>query len=170
MKLENYIKDVKDFPIEGIIFKDITPLLCDKDAFKEAIDELTMWAKGVGANKVVGPDARGFIIGCPVAYALNAGFVPVRKPHKLPRETIDITYDLEYGTNSLSMHKDALKKGDKVVIIDDLLATGGTIVATIKLCEQLGAEVVGVGVLIELVDLKGKENIKGIEVKSLLKY
>ncbi len=170
MKLNEYIKNVPNFPKDGIQFKDITPLLEDGDAFREAIDELTTWASSLGATKVVGPDARGFILGCPVAYALKTGFVPVRKPGKLPRETISQSYELEYGSNTLCMHKDALKKGDKVVIIDDLLATGGTVVAAINLCEKLGAEVMGVGVLIELSELKGREFIGNYNIKSLISY
>ena len=170
MKLEDFITNVPNFPKEGIQFKDITPLLEDGEAFNEAISELTKWASSLGANKVVGPDARGFILGCPVAYAVKIGFVPVRKPGKLPRETINQSYDLEYGSNTLCMHKDALKKGDKVVIIDDLLATGGTVVAAINLCERLGAEVMGVGVLIELKELKGRELIGNYNIKSLISY
>ncbi|MCR5741427.1 MAG: adenine phosphoribosyltransferase [Gammaproteobacteria bacterium] len=170
MRLEDYIYDVKDFPTKGILFKDITPLLNDKDAYKEAIDRLAEWGKSLNANIVMGPDARGFIVGCPVAYAMNTGFVPVRKPNKLPRETISESYDLEYGSNTLCIHKDALKKGDRVLIIDDLLATGGTIVATIDLAKKLGAEVVGVGVLIELSALKGRDLLKDINFKSLIKY
>jgi len=122
------------------------------------------------ANKVIGPDARGFIIGAPVAYALNAGFIPVRKPGKLPREVITYDYELEYGKNTLCMHKDAVKKGDRVVIIDDLLATGGTMEATIKLVETAGAEVVGLGFMIELVDLNGREKLKNYPIKVLIKY
>lgn len=170
MRLEDYITNVPNFPKEGIQFKDITPLLDDNDAFHYTIDELTKFGKELGATKVMGPDARGFIIGCPVAYALNTGFVPVRKPGKLPRETISTSYSLEYGENVLSIHKDSLKKGDKVLIIDDLLATGGTVVATIKLCEALGAEVVGIGEVIELTSLNGREALKGYKLRSLIKY
>ena len=170
MKLEDYIANVPNFPKEGIQFKDITPLLNDKDAYKYAIDELIKFGKEVGANKVMGPDARGFIIGCPVAYGLNTGFVPVRKPGKLPRETIDVSYDLEYGSNKLCIHKDALKEGDKVLIVDDLLATGGTIKATIELAESLKAEVVGIAEIIELEELKGRDLIKGYPLKTLIKY
>lgn len=170
MKYQDYIKNVPDFPIEGIQFKDITPLIGDKLAFKSAIDDLTSFAKEKGANVVIGPDARGFIIGAPVAYALNAGFVPVRKPGKLPREVISYDYSLEYGTNTLCMHKDAIKQGDKVVIMDDLLATGGTVEATIKLVEEAGGEVVGLGFMIELKDLKGREKIKGYPIKVLMQY
>lgn len=170
MKLEDFIVNVPNFPKEGIQFKDITPLLSNSEAFKSAVDQLAEFGKSLGATKVMGPDARGFIVGCPVAYALDAGFVPVRKPGKLPRETIQVSYDLEYGSNTLEIHKDALKKGDKVLIIDDLLATGGTVVATIELCNQLGAEVVGVGVIIELTSLGGRDALKGYKLKSLIKY
>ncbi len=170
MKLEDYIENVPNFPIEGIQFKDITPLLRDKDAFHEACKRLADFGKRVGANVVIGPDARGFIIGCPVAYEMNVGFIPVRKPGKLPRKTVFEEYKLEYGTNKLCIHEDSLKPGDRVLIIDDLLATGGTVEATIHLCEKLGAKVVGIGFLIELLDLKGKDHIKDIEYLSLIKY
>ena len=170
MKFEDYIKNVPDFPIEGIQFKDITPLIGDPEAFKAAIDELTAFAKEKKANVVIGPDARGFIIGCPVAYALNAGFVPVRKPGKLPREVLTYDYSLEYGTNTLCMHKDAIKPGDRVVIMDDLLATGGTVEATVKLVEEAGGLVVGLGFMIELVELKGRDKIKDYDVKVLMKF
>lgn len=170
MKLENYIATIKDFPKEGILFRDMTPLLQDKDALKYALDELSNFAKSVGADVIAGPEARGFIFGTPVAYGLNIGFVPVRKPGKLPRKTIEYNYELEYGTNTLCMHEDAIKPGQKVVIIDDLLATGGTVEAAIKLIEKLGGQVVGCAFLIELDELKGKERLKGYKVKSLLHY
>lgn len=170
MKYTDYIKNVPDFPIPGIQFKDITPLIGDHEAFKKAIDELTAFAKDLNANKVIGPDARGFIIGAPVAYALNAGFIPVRKPGKLPREVISYDYELEYGKNTLCMHKDAVKPGDRVVIIDDLLATGGTMEATIKLVETAGAKVVGLGFMIELIDLNGRERVKDFPIKVLMQY
>ena len=170
MRLEDFIANVPDFPEKGIQFKDITPMLNDPDAYKEAIERLAEFGRKVGANKVMGPDARGFIIGCPVAYALGVGFVPVRKPGKLPRKTIEESYTLEYGKNTLCIHEDALKKGDKVLIIDDLLATGGTVVATIDLAKRLGAEVVGIGVVIELLELKGRDLLKGYTLESLIKY
>ena len=131
---------------------------------------MVAFMKRVGATVVVGPEARGFIFGCPVAYALEIGFAPVRKPGKLPRETISVSYDLEYGSNTLSMHKDAVKKGDKVLIIDDLLATGGTVMATIELVKKLGGEVVGCAFFIELADLKGKELLKDIPLHISLTY
>lgn len=170
MKLENYIAAIKDFPKEGILFRDMTPLLQDKDALKYALDRLSDFAKSVGADVIAGPEARGFIFGTPVAYDLNIGFVPVRKPGKLPRKTIEYNYDLEYGTNTLCMHEDAIKPGQKVVIIDDLLATGGTVEAAIKLIEKLGGQVVGCAFLIELDDLKGKDRLKGYNIMSLLHY
>lgn len=170
MKFEDYIANVPNFPIEGIQFKDITTLIIDKDAFKAAIDELAAFGKKLGANVVMGPDARGFIFGCPVAYAMGVGFVPVRKPGKLPRETIKVSYSLEYGKNELEINKDAFKKGDKVLIVDDLMATGGTVVASIKLAERLGAEVVGVATVIELTELEGAKKLNNIPFYSLVKY
>lgn len=170
MNFNDYIATVEGFPQEGISFKDITPLLRDKEAFSAAIKELAGYAKELGANVVVGPESRGFIFGCPIAYELNAGFVPVRKPGKLPRESVSINYDLEYGSNTLCMHADALNPGDKVVIVDDLLATGGTIEASIKLIQKLGAEVVGVLFLIELDALEGRKKFPNVPVKSLLHY
>lgn len=170
MNLKNYIADVKDFPIEGILFRDITPLMADGEAFKYACDELTKYAKELNADVIVGPESRGFIFGCPVATNLNIGFIPIRKPNKLPRETITVTYDLEYGHNSLCMHKDAIKPGQKVVVIDDLLATGGTINAAIELVEKLGGEIVGCAFLIELTDLGGADKLKCKNMKSLIKF
>ena len=170
MKLESYITNVPNYPIEGIQFKDITTLLVDGAAFKEAIDKLAEFGRKLGATVVMGPDARGFIFGCPVAYALNVGFVPVRKPGKLPRKTISVSYELEYAKNTLEITYDAFKKGDKVLIVDDLMATGGTVEAAIQLAKMLGAEVVGVATLIELTELKGKEKIGDIPFLSLIKY
>ena len=170
MRFEDYIKNVPDFPIPGIQFKDITTLIGNGDAFHQAIEELASFASEVGANVVVGPDARGFIIGSPVAYALKAAFVPVRKPGKLPRKVIQFDYDLEYGKNTLCIHEDAIQPGQKVVIIDDLLATGGTIEATIRLIEAAGGEVVGVGFLIELLELHGRDKIKNYPIKALIQY
>ena len=170
MNLKDYIKDVPNYPKEGILFKDITPLLLDKDAFNFVVDEIASFANSVGANVVLGPESRGFIFGCPVAYKNKIGFVPVRKPGKLPRKTIEESYDLEYGSNTLCIHEDAIKEGDKVIIIDDLLATGGTLEAAIKLVNKCKAEVVGIACVIELVDLKGREKIKNINVKTLIEY
>ena len=170
MNLKDSIASLKDFPIEGILFRDITPLLGNGDAFKETCDQITSFAKNVGAEVVAGPESRGFIFGCPVATALNIGFAPIRKPNKLPRETVSQTYDLEYGSNTLCMHKDAVLPGQKVVIVDDLLATGGTLVAATKLIESLGGEVVGIVCVIELEDLEGRKALEGYNVFSILKY
>lgn len=170
MNLKDYIANVPNFPIEGIQFKDITPLIGDGEAFQYATEQFKAFTKQIGANLIVGPDARGFIFGCPVATQLGLGFIPVRKPGKLPREVITYKYDLEYGSNELCLHKGDIKPGSKVLIIDDLLATGGTIEATIKLVEQSGAEVAGIAFLIELVDLNGIEKLKGYNVLSLMKY
>lgn len=170
MDLNKYIATIEGFPKEGISFKDITPLLQDGDAFNYTISKLIEFAKKHGADVVVGPESRGFIFGTPVAFGLNIGFVPIRKPGKLPRKTIEYNYDLEYGSNTLCMHIDAIKPGQKVVIIDDLLATGGTVEAATKLIEKLGGEVVGLAFLIELDGLNGREKLKGYEVLSLLHY
>lgn len=170
MDLTKYVAAVEDYPQEGIIFRDITPLMANGEAFAYATQQIVDYARKVGAEVVVGPEARGFIVGCPVANALKIGFVPVRKPGKLPRETIEQEYALEYGTDKLTMHKDDLKPGQKVLIIDDLLATGGTVRATIDLVEKLGAEVVGCAFLIELTDLKGAEKLKGVEYKTLMRF
>lgn len=170
MNYKNYVADVKDFPKEGILFRDITPLMNDGAVFKKANDEFIDFARKVKANLIVGPESRGFIFGCPVAYNLGIGFVPVRKPNKLPRKTISYSYDLEYGSNELHIHADAIKKGDKVLIIDDLLATGGTVEASIKLVEKLGGEVVGLAFLIELLELKGREKLKDYNIFTLMQY
>lgn len=170
MKLENYIESIQDYPIEGILFRDITPLLADGDAFKYACNEMAKFAKEVGAEVIVGPESRGFIFGCPVATQLGIGFVPVRKPNKLPREVIRLSYDLEYGSNVLEMHKDAIKPGAKVLIIDDLLATGGTINAASKMIESLGGEVVGCCFAIELLGLNGRTLLNKYPIKTLISY
>ncbi|MFC5542187.1 MAG: adenine phosphoribosyltransferase [Bacilli bacterium] len=170
MDLKEYIAIVEDFPKEGISFKDITPLMDNGAAFKYAVDKIVEFAKEVEAEIIVGPEARGFIIGCPVAYALNIGFAPVRKPGKLPREVVSVEYDLEYGTNVLAMHKDAVSPGQKVLIIDDLLATGGTVDATIQIVEKLGGKVVGCAFLIELTELNGRERIGNYPIKTLIQY
>ena len=170
MDLKKYIASIQDFPSEGVLFRDITPLMADGKAFVEATRLFTEYAKKVGAEVIVGPESRGFIVGCPVATNLEVGFVPVRKPGKLPRETISFKYDLEYGSNELHIHRDAIKPGQKVLIIDDLLATGGTIDATVKLVEESGAEVVGCAFLIELMDLKGRDKLNGIDIYTILEY
>ena len=170
MDLKEYIASVENFPIEGILFRDITPLMADGEAFHEATGRMVEFAKEIGAEVVVGPESRGFIFGCPVAYELKIGFIPVRKPGKLPRKTISYKYDLEYGSNELHMHADSIKPGQKVLIIDDLLATGGTVEATIKLVEEMGGEVVGCGFLIELSDLNGRERLKDYNVLTVMSY
>lgn len=170
MNYKDYIAIVEDFPIKGISFKDITPLLQNGDAFKAVTKDLADFAAEVGATVVVGPESRGFIFGCPVAVELGLPFVPIRKPGKLPREVIKKEYSLEYGTNTLCMHADAVKAGDKVIIIDDLLATGGTINAAVELIESVGATVVGCAFLIELTELKGRDKLEGIKIKSLMEY
>lgn len=170
MNLKKYIEDILDFPEKGIIFRDVTPLLADKDAYQEAIALMVDCAKGKNVDVVVGPEARGFLFGCPVALNLKAGFVPVRKPGKLPRETVSKKYDLEYGSNEIFMHKDSIQPGQNVLIVDDLLATGGTVKATASLVEEMGGHVVGIVFLIELEALKGKDVLKGYDVHSLLKY
>lgn len=170
MDLKKYIEDILDFPEKGIIFRDVTPLLADKDAYQEAIALMVDCAKDKNVDVVVGPEARGFLFGCPVALNLKAGFVPVRKPGKLPRETVSKKYDLEYGSNEIFMHKDSIQPGQNVLIVDDLLATGGTVKATASLVEEMGGHVVGIVFLIELEALKGKDVLKGYDVHSLLKY
>lgn len=170
MDLKKWIADVPDFPTAGILFRDITPLLQNAEAFGEAIQQMSDYAKAINANVIVGPESRGFIFGTPVANALKIGFVPVRKPGKLPRKTISKKYDLEYGSNELHMHEDAIKPGDKVVLVDDLLATGGTVKAAISMIEQLGGEVVGCCFLIELEALEGRKVLKGYPIHSLITY
>ncbi|MBP2077473.1 adenine phosphoribosyltransferase [Oceanobacillus polygoni] len=170
MDYKQHIKIVEDWPKEGIKFKDITPLMADGKAYKAAVDEIVTYAKEKEIDIVVGPEARGFIVGCPVSYALEIGFAPVRKEGKLPREVIKVDYGLEYGTNVLTIHKDAIKPGQRVLITDDLLATGGTIEATIKLVEELGGIVVGCAFLVELSYLDGKEKLKDYDVLTLMTY
>ncbi|MFC4356045.1 adenine phosphoribosyltransferase [Chryseomicrobium palamuruense] len=170
MDLKQYVTIVEDWPKPGIRFKDISTIMDNGPAYKFAVDEIVKYAREVGAEIIVGPEARGFIIGCPVAYALEIGFAPVRKPGKLPREVISADYGLEYGTDTLTMHKDALKPGQKVLIVDDLLATGGTVGATIDLINQLGGEVVGAAFLIELSYLNGRDQLKGYDIRTLIQY
>ncbi len=170
MDLTKYITTVENWPKEGISFKDITTLMDNGPAFKYATDQIVEFAKEVGAEIIVGPEARGFIIGCPVAYALEIGFAPVRKEGKLPREVVRVEYGLEYGTDVLTMHKDAVKPGQKVLIVDDLLATGGTVDASIQLVEKLGGKVVGCAFIIELKELNGREKIGNYPVKTLMEY
>ncbi|MEN8192449.1 MAG: adenine phosphoribosyltransferase [Bacteroidota bacterium] len=170
MDYKNLIRDVPDFPIEGIIFKDITTLLKDTKGFKAALEDLYVLAKNMGINKVVGIESRGFIFGGALAEKLNAGFVPIRKPEKLPSETISETYQLEYGEDKIEIHKDSLQPGDKVLLHDDLLATGGTMEAACKLIEKLGAEIVQISFIINLKFLNGLEKLSKYEVHSLIEY
>ncbi len=170
MNLKDYIAAVADFPKEGILFRDITPLLQNAEAFSYSCKEIAKFAEEKGATIVVGPESRGFIFGCPVANILNIGFVPVRKPGKLPREQITEKYSLEYGSNELCMHIDSISPGDKVIIIDDLLATGGTLKATCNIIEKLGGEVVGISCLIELEALGGRDLLRDYPVYTLIKY
>ena len=170
MNFKDYVASIPDFPEEGVLFRDVTPLMADGEAFHEACEELIRFSKDVKADVIAAPESRGFIFGCPVAHEMKIGFVPIRKPGKLPRKTVSCEYALEYGTNELHMHEDAIKPGQKVVIIDDLLATGGTTEACAKLIEQLGGEVVGCAFLIELEALGGRKILENYNVFSLMKY
>jgi adenine phosphoribosyltransferase len=168
MRLKSKIRNIPDFPKEGILFKDITPLLKDGEALKEAIRRMAAMFRDYDIDYVVGIEARGFLVGTPLAIALDKGFIPIRKPGKLPHEVLHMAYELEYGENVLEIHKDAVSKGDKILLIDDLLATGGTTLAATKMIEKLGGEVVACGFLLELKDLDGRKVLKDYEVKSLL--
>jgi len=168
--LAKLIRDIPDFPIQGILFRDITTLLKDGPAFKQAIDQLSDKLRDLKPDKIVGIESRGFIFGAPISYNFGVGFVIVRKLGKLPAETITAEYELEYGTNSVEMHRDAISPGERVVIVDDLLATGGTTQATIELVEQLGGEVVALAFLIELTDLGAREYLEGRNIVTLIQY
>jgi len=170
VNLEDYIASIPDYPEKGVTFRDISPLMADGEAFRAAVNEIVEYANQKQIDMVVGPEARGFIVGCPVAYELGVGFAPVRKPGKLPRKTIEVTYDKEYGEDTLSLHEDAIKPGQRVLVCDDLLATGGTVKATTDLVEKLGGTVVGCAFLIELLDLHGRDKIKDYEILTLLDY
>ena len=170
MDIKSKIRVIEDFPKEGISFKDITTLLQDGKAYKYAIDMCIKAVADKEYDVIVGPEARGFLIGAPMAYAVEKAFVPVRKPGKLPSETVQYEYELEYGTDIIEMHRDSIKPGQKVLVVDDLLATGGTTLSTIKLIEELGGEVVGVLFLIELTFLQGRDSLKDYEVISLIEY
>lgn len=169
-KLEDYVTSIPDFPEEGIIFRDVTTILEDPKGLCLAVDGLREMLRGVEYDSVVGPESRGFIFGVPVAYAERKGFVPVRKKGKLPREVVRADYELEYGTATVELHKDSIKPGQKVVIVDDLIATGGTIEAIIGLIEGLGGEVVKICFVMELSGLKGREKLKGYDVGALICY
>ena len=169
-KLEEYVRSIPDFPEKGIIFRDVTSILQDADGLALSIDSMQALLDGVDFDVIVGTESRGFIFGVPIAYNLHKPFVPVRKKGKLPCETISRTYDLEYGTATVEMHKDSIKPGQKVVIVDDLIATGGTIEASIAMVEALGGEVVKVIFLMELAGLKGRERLKDYDVASVICY
>jgi adenine phosphoribosyltransferase len=169
-ELKDYIRDIPDFPKEGIIFKDITPLWKDKDAFAQSIDTIVDRYKNRRINVVAGVEARGFIIGAPVAYKLGVGFVPMRKPGKLPYKTTSVSYELEYGTDAVEMHEDGISTGEHVLIVDDLLATGGTAKAMCKLVEKAGGKVVELAFIVELTFLHGRDRLKDYTVFSLIQY
>lgn len=169
-KLEEYVRSIPDFPEKGIIFRDITTVLQDKDGLKLAIDSMQKQLEDIEFDVVVGAESRGFIFGCPIAYNMNKSFVPVRKKGKLPYKTIEETYDLEYGTATVEIHEDAIKPGQRVVIIDDLIATGGTMEAMIKLIERLGGEVVRICCLIDLPELKGKEKLSKYDIRTVIEF
>lgn len=170
MHLKDKIRIIEDFPKKGISFKDVTPLLSDSESYRECIKLFCDQLKDLDVDLILGPEARGFLFGTSVAYELGVGFVPVRKEGKLPSETEIIEYELEYGTDKLEIHKDAIKKGQKVAIVDDLLATGGTVEAIIKLIEKMGGEVVSLNFVVELTDLNARERLNGYNVNSLVKY
>ena len=169
-KLEEYVRSIPDFPEPGIIFRDVTSILQDADGLQLAIDSIQEKLKDVDVDVIAGTESRGFIFGVPVAYNLHKPFVPIRKKGKLPCETVSAKYDLEYGSAEIEMHKDSIKPGQKVVVVDDLIATGGTIEAAIKLIESLGGEVVKVLFLMELAGLNGREKLKGYDVESVITY
>lgn len=170
MELKDYIRSIQDYPKEGILFRDITTLLKDKDAFKLAIDKMAEQVKDKKVDLIVGAESRGFLIGSALAYKMNCGFIPVRKKGKLPYKTISEKYALEYGTDTLYMHEDAIKKGDNVLVVDDLIATGGTALAMIKMVEKLGGNVIGSSFLIELEELNGRKEIEKYPINILIKY
>lgn len=170
MDLKSKIRVIEDFPEKGISFKDITTLIKDREVFVEVVNIIVEDLRDKNVDYVAGPEARGFLFGTAVAYALGVGFIPVRKPGKLPAETVSYDYELEYGKNTLEIHKDSIEKGKKIAIVDDLLATGGTMLSAVKLIESIGGEVVALEFLIELEELKGREKLKDYHVNSLVKY
>ena len=170
MDYKALIREVPDFPKPGILFYDITTLLKDPKALQSIVDDFTAKYQNAAVTKVVGIESRGFIFGSPLACRLNAGFVPVRKPGKLPADVYEVKYNLEYGSNSLAIHRDAIEVGERVLVVDDLLATGGTAAATVSLIRQLGGEIVGVVFLVELAFLAGRQNLEGCEIFSLITY
>ena len=170
LDLYKYVASIPDYPEKGIIFRDILPLMADGEAFKQATDEITAFARERQVDMVVGPEARGFIVGCPVAYELGVGFAPARKKGKLPRATVSASYQLEYGEATLQMENDSVKPGQRVLVVDDLLATGGTIGATVDMVEQMGGKVVGAAFLIELKELEGRKHLRGIDTQTLMEF
>lgn len=168
--IEEYVTSIPDFPEQGIIFRDVTSILQDAEGLHLAVDLMQKKLDGIEFDAIVGPESRGFIFGVPLAYNLNKPFIPVRKKGKLPRETVSIEYELEYGTASIEMHRDSIKEGEKVVIIDDLMATGGTTEAIIKLVEGLGGQVVKIVFLMELAGLHGRERMKNYDMDSVIIY
>lgn len=168
--LKTRIREIPDFPKKGILFRDITTLLKDEEAFRKVVEKITGYYEDEDVEKVVGIESRGFIFGAPLAYTLGAGFIPVRKPGKLPSDIYEAKYELEYGTDTLTIHQDAITPGQRVLVVDDLLATGGTMSATLDLLKKLGAVVVGVVFLIELADLRGRDKLAGYQVHSLITY
>ena len=169
-RVEDYVRSIPDFPEEGVLFRDITTVIQDADGFHLAIDEMKKKLEGIDFDVIAGAESRGFIFGAPLAYAMNKGLVLIRKKGKLPCETVSQEYDLEYGSAVIEMHKDSIKPGQKVVLVDDLMATGGTVEAAIKLVEQLGGEVVKIVFLMELSGLNGRERLKGYDVESVITY
>ena len=169
-KLEEYVRSIPDFPEPGVIFRDVTSILQDADGLNLAIDSMQSYLKGMDLDVIVGLESRGFMFGVPLAYNLHKAFVPVRKKGKLPCETISQTYDLEYGSEEIEIHKDAIRPGQKVAIVDDLIATGGTVEAAVKLIERLGGEVVKIVFLMELEGLNGREKLEGYNVDSVIRY
>ncbi|UNK19879.1 adenine phosphoribosyltransferase [Paenibacillus sp. N3/727] len=170
MDHKDYIRVIPDFPQPGISFKDITTLLKNGEAYRSSINELKKMVEHLKIDVIAGPEARGFVVGAPLAYALGVGFTPIRKSGKLPYETIEVGYDLEYGKDKLAMHTDAIEKGQNVLIADDLLATGGTIATSVNLVRQLGGNVVGAAFMIELTELNGRDKLQGIDVFTLMHY
>ena len=170
MDFKAKIREIPDFPKEGILFYDVTTLLKDGDAFKRIVDKMGSFYEGEGIQKVVAMESRGFILGAPVAYRLGAGFVPVRKPGKLPSDVYEARYELEYGSDALAIHQDAIAPGEKVLIVDDVIATGGTVSATVQLIKKLGGVIQGIAFLIELTGLRGRNKLDGYNVISLVSY
>lgn len=170
LDLKSRVRDIPDFPKKGILFRDITTLLKDAEAFQKVIDKFSAYYEDESIDHVVGIESRGFILGAPLAYTLGAGFVPVRKPGKLPSDIYEASYELEYGKDMLTVHQDAITPGQRVLVVDDLLATGGTMAATLDLLTKLGAKVVGVAFLIELAELRGRDKLAGHQILSLISY